>query len=104
MNTALNVHASLGAASTENALSVFQGQFGFPNGRRLGDDVVDIYLRVAMGGLCSPAFTAFIKNFRSNGVAILAPLDAVLTANCPSISAGHWPLRPQPDHGMLMHP
>jgi hypothetical protein len=28
---------------------------GFPNGRRPGDDVVDIELRVAMGKLLSPA-------------------------------------------------
>jgi hypothetical protein len=27
---------------------------GFPNGRRPGDDVVDITLRVAMGRLCYP--------------------------------------------------
>jgi hypothetical protein len=27
---------------------------GFPNGRRPGDDVVDIELRVAMGALCHP--------------------------------------------------
>ena len=27
---------------------------GFPNGRRPGDDVVDIVLRVAMGRLCHP--------------------------------------------------
>ena len=27
---------------------------GFPNGRRPGDDVVDVVLRVAMGRLCYP--------------------------------------------------
>jgi hypothetical protein len=27
---------------------------GYPNGRRPGDDVVDITLRVAMGALCYP--------------------------------------------------
>jgi len=34
----------LGALGGDNA--------GFPNGRRPGDDVVDIELRVAMGALC----------------------------------------------------
>jgi len=29
---------------------------GYPNGRRLGDDVVDISLQVAMGALCHPPF------------------------------------------------
>ena len=35
----------LGVAAGDNA--------GFPNGRRLGDDVVDVSLRVAMGALCT---------------------------------------------------
>lgn len=30
------------------------GLAGFPNGRRPGDDVVDIALRVVMGRLCHP--------------------------------------------------
>ena len=35
----------LGVAATDNA--------GFPNGRRPGDDVVDVSIRVAMGALCA---------------------------------------------------
>ena len=38
------VQNALGAAGGDNA--------GFPNGRRPGDDVVDVSLRVAMGALC----------------------------------------------------
>lgn len=38
----------------QNNLGVAAGDLaGFPNGRRPGDDVVDISLRVAMGALCS---------------------------------------------------
>ena len=38
----------------QNNLGVIGGDTaGYPNGRRLGDDVVDITLRVAMGALCS---------------------------------------------------
>ncbi len=38
----------------QNRLGVLGGDnAGFPNGRRLGDDVVDIELRVAMGVLCT---------------------------------------------------
>ncbi|MEY2864267.1 MAG: hypothetical protein RLY58_1974 [Pseudomonadota bacterium] len=40
--------------SVQNRLGVVGGDnAGFPNGRRLGDDVVDIELRVAMGLLCT---------------------------------------------------
>ncbi len=40
-------------AASQNRLGVIGGDLaGFPNGRRPGDDVVDIELRVAMGLLC----------------------------------------------------
>lgn len=42
--TAMGAQHRLGALGGDNA--------GFPNGRRPGDDVVDITLRVAMGALC----------------------------------------------------
>ncbi|MDP8983486.1 MAG: DUF4331 domain-containing protein [Pseudomonadota bacterium] len=42
--TALGKQNPLGVAAGDNA--------GFPNGRRPGDDVVDLSLRVAMGALC----------------------------------------------------
>ncbi|MEB0163635.1 DUF4331 domain-containing protein, partial [Glaciimonas sp. CA11.2] len=39
--------------ATQNALGVAGGDnAGFPNGRRPGDDVVDLSVRVAMGALC----------------------------------------------------
>jgi hypothetical protein len=41
------------AAAAQNNLGALGGDnAGFPNGRRPGDDVVDIELRVAMGVLC----------------------------------------------------
>jgi hypothetical protein len=42
--TAFGAQSSLGVAGGDNA--------GFPNGRRPGDDVVDLTIRVAMGALC----------------------------------------------------
>lgn len=40
-------------AAAQNPLGVAGGDnAGFPNGRRLGDDVVDLSLRVSMGALC----------------------------------------------------
>jgi hypothetical protein len=49
----LNVTIPPTAAADQNRLGVIGGDnAGFPNGRRPGDDVVDIELRVAMGLLC----------------------------------------------------
>ncbi len=49
----LNTSTPAAAATAQNALGVAAGDLaGFPNGRRLADDVVDLSLRVAMGALC----------------------------------------------------
>src|SRR5262249_30345081 len=49
----LNTSIAPTAAASQNNLGVLGGDnAGFPNGRRPGDDVVDIELRVAMGVLC----------------------------------------------------
>ena len=51
----LNTRVSPRARDTQNNLGVVGDDLaGFPNGRRPGDDVVDIVLRVAMGRLCHP--------------------------------------------------
>ncbi len=51
LNTALPVTPQ----ANQKALGVVANDLaGFPNGRRPGDDVVDIVLRVAMGRLCYP--------------------------------------------------
>lgn len=41
---------------------------GYPNGRRLGDDVTDIALRVVVGGVLSPSFNKFPNNKLGDGV------------------------------------
>ena len=49
----LNTKIPATAHEDQNRLGVLGGDLaGFPNGRRPGDDVVDIELRVAMGALC----------------------------------------------------
>ena len=51
LNTAVNPTPQ----ASQKALGVVADDLaGFPNGRRPGDDVVDIVLRVAMGRLCHP--------------------------------------------------
>ncbi len=50
----LNTATEATVMGSQHALGVLGGDAaGFPNGRRPGDDVVDITLRVAMGVLCS---------------------------------------------------
>ena len=50
----LNTTTAPIAAASQNRLGVIGGDnAGFPNGRRPGDDVVDIALRVVMGKLCT---------------------------------------------------
>ena len=50
----LNTSIAPTAGASQNRLGVLGGDnAGFPNGRRPGDDVVDIELRVAMGVLCT---------------------------------------------------
>ena len=49
----LNTSIAPVAIGAQNSLGVLGGDnAGFPNGRRPGDDVVDVSLRVAMGALC----------------------------------------------------
>ncbi len=50
----LNTTTAPAPAAAQNPLGVPGGdKAGFPNGRRPGDDVVDLSLRVAMGALCA---------------------------------------------------
>lgn len=50
----LNTATAPTEQSIQNSLGVLGGDSaGYPNGRRLGDDVVDITLRVSMGVLCT---------------------------------------------------
>ena len=55
---------------------------GFPNGRRPGDDVLDISLRVAMGALCHPVDLDGDGN----------PTDALGICNPADANAGNLPL------------
>lgn len=49
----LNTSIPAQPITSQNPLGVAAGDAaGFPNGRRLGDDVVDVSLRVSMGALC----------------------------------------------------
>ncbi|MEO7786635.1 MAG: DUF4331 domain-containing protein [Sphingomicrobium sp.] len=51
----LNTKVTPTPASAQSSLGVAGNDLaGFPNGRRPGDDVVDVVLRVAMGRLCYP--------------------------------------------------
>lgn len=69
----LNTAIAVTPQSTQSALGVIGGDnAGFPNGRRPGDDVVDVSLRVVMGKLCtitSPADTFHVGCQASDALA-----------------------------------
>lgn len=53
----IRVNLGIPPSTTENRLGVIAGDLGgFPNGRRLGDDVIDIALRVVAGVLVDTSF------------------------------------------------
>jgi hypothetical protein len=59
----LNTGVPATAAGLASRLGLIGGDAaGYPNGRRLADDVVDITLRVAVGGVLAPGFPGFDPN------------------------------------------
>ncbi|HEV2844824.1 MAG TPA: DUF4331 domain-containing protein [Thermoanaerobaculia bacterium] len=74
----LNTSIAPAGAGAQNNLGVLGGDnAGFPNGRRPGDDVVDIELRVAMGVLCH-AFPGVFCNPADAPSGLLPLTDGVL--------------------------
>jgi hypothetical protein len=56
----LNTGVSPTPAASQNRLGLLGGDAaGFPNGRRLGDDVVDLALRLVVGGVLAAPFPGF---------------------------------------------
>jgi hypothetical protein len=65
----LNTGVPATPLSRASRLGVIGGDgAGFPNGRRVFDDVVDITLRVGVGGVLNPAFNKFPNNRLGDGV------------------------------------
>jgi hypothetical protein len=69
----LNTKIPAAPLAQQKPLGVIDGDLaGFPNGRRPGDDVTDIELRVAMGRLCHP----LVINGASTDLGLCRPADA----------------------------
>lgn len=69
----LNTAIPATAPAQQNSLGVLGGDLaGYPNGRRPGDDVTDISLRVAMGRLCHPVTV----NGAATDLGLCTPADA----------------------------
>jgi hypothetical protein len=69
----LNTTIAPTAQANQNPLGVIGGDLaGYPNGRRPGDNVVDISLRVVMGALCYP----IPVNGTSTNLGLCSPTDA----------------------------
>jgi hypothetical protein len=66
----LRLNVAIPVSATPNRLGLLGGDVaGFPNGRRVIDDVVDIELRASVGGTpFTPAFNRFPNNMLGDGV------------------------------------
>ncbi|HZR83050.1 MAG TPA: DUF4331 domain-containing protein [Candidatus Binatia bacterium] len=84
----LNVGTPPTAPGSESRLGIVGGdQAGFPNGRRLFDDVTDVMLRVVGGGVFAPGFDVAPNNRLGDGVNVNdAPFRTAFPylANAPS--------------------
>jgi len=71
----LNTGVPATPAATQSTFGVVGNDLaGFPNGRRPGDDIVDIELRVAMGALCYPIPVAGVPT----NLGLCSPSDAAV--------------------------
>jgi hypothetical protein len=66
----LRLNMAIPPSGSPNRLGLLAGQAdGFPNGRRLGDDVVDIELRALAGGTpLTPTFNVSPNNLLADGI------------------------------------
>jgi hypothetical protein len=66
----IRLNMAIPPSTSPNRLGLLAGQLdGFPNGRRLGDDVVDIELRALAGGTpFTPTFNVAPNNLLGDGV------------------------------------
>ena len=66
----LRLNVAIPPATSPSRLGLLGGDVaGFPNGRRVGDDVVDIELRAVLGGTpFTPDFNVFPNNAIGDGV------------------------------------
>lgn len=83
----LNTGVSATPPAQANRLGLIAGDAaGYPNGRRLMDDVTDIALRVVVGGVLVPGFNKFPNNRLGDGVNVndaAYRTEFPYLANCP---------------------
>lgn len=83
----LRLNMAIAPAAEENPLGVIAGDTaGFPNGRRLGDDVVDVELRVAAGFLLGEEFQNGANGQLGDGVPVN---DLPFLASFPYVATPH---------------
>jgi hypothetical protein len=83
----LRLNVAVPPSAEENSLGVIGGDnAGFPNGRRLGDEVVDIELRVAAGFLLGEEFQQGVNGQLGDGV---PTNDVPFMTTFPYVAAPH---------------
>jgi hypothetical protein len=99
----LRLNYKVPPAASPSPLGIFEGDVaGFPNGRRVGDDVVDIAARVATGAVLDllggsvncDASLSVSDNVQANDVPYLA--------NFPYLGTPHQGYNHQHEHGLNM--
>jgi len=100
----LNISITPTAAGSQQPLGMLSGDnAGYPNGRRPGDDVVDIALDVLMGRLCT--LPASLVTFGGGCTAASAPTGALSFLDGAPQNAGQfdtaWPYLLTPLPGFL---
>ena len=81
----LNTSIAPAPRGLQNRLGVIGGDLaGYPNGRRPGDDAVDISLRLQMGALCHQAGGGSSNDFVAtlNGQNVVPPNNSTRTGEC----------------------
>lgn len=88
----LRLNVSIAPAATENRLGLLGGDTsGFPNGRRVGDDVVDIELRALAGATpFTPDFNKSPNNILGDGVNQNDKANLNTFPYLPSPTAGYY--------------
>jgi hypothetical protein len=99
----LRMDVSIAPVATGNRLGAVAGDLGgFPNGRRLSDDVVDIYMRAAAGALVPGEISLPDVNFKGSRAAFLDAIkfgDAV-DANTDQPFLSRFPFAATPSDGV----
>ena len=97
----LRLNVAIPVAEAPDPLGLLGGDIqGFPNGRRVMDDVVDIELRALAGATpFTPGFNVFPNNALADGISPVDPLVIPFLEEFPYLPTPHQGYKHEHDHG-----